>query len=75
MDAKLHIVAPASRRRKVLDEITRPVFSRIEPAPLSQICTYLSYDAVEKLFASPDLDCMKDVVLEKYAEYANDESD
>jgi len=75
MNTKLHIVAPASRRDKVLAEITRPVFSLLDPVPLSEICTYISYDGVEELAQSPDLVYMKDAVLEKYAEYAEDQSD
>src|SRR6185437_9486680 len=44
MDIKLHIVAPASRREKVFQEIKRPVFALLERGPLAESCTYLSYD-------------------------------
>lgn len=44
MNIKLHIVAPAARREKVLSEIRRPVFSLIEHQPLSQRCSYLAYE-------------------------------
>ena len=46
MDIKLHIVAPVARREKVLQELRRPVFSLLERGPLSETCTYLSYDSV-----------------------------
>jgi hypothetical protein len=72
---KLHIVAPTTRRKKVLSEITRPVFSLREPDPLSEICDYLPYDSVEQLAATPDLDCMTDAVLGKYVESADEETD
>jgi len=49
MDIKLHIVAPESRKQKVFTEILRPVFSLLERAPLSECCTFLSYDSVEEL--------------------------
>ena len=45
----LHIVAPEERKDKVFQEIRRPVFSLLEREPLSQTCSFLSYDAVEKL--------------------------
>jgi hypothetical protein len=49
MDIKLHIVAPASKREKVFQEIRRPVFSLLEKGPLAESCTYLSYDSLREL--------------------------
>ena len=49
INVSLHIVAPESRREKVFQEITRPVFSLFENFPLSERCTYLSYGSVEEL--------------------------
>ena len=42
MDIKLHIVAPEARKRKVMTEIQRPVFSLLEKGPLSEYCTLSS---------------------------------
>lgn len=70
MDIKLHIVAPEMRKQKVFTEIQRPVFSLLERAPLSECCTFLSYDAVEELLAIKHLGHVSDSILEEYAEPA-----
>ncbi|MCI8869325.1 MAG: EVE domain-containing protein [Lawsonibacter sp.] len=67
---KAHIVAPLSRRTKVLREISRPVFSLIESGPMSETCSYLSYDAVAELRSERNLQHLNDSVLEEYTEYA-----
>lgn len=67
-----HIVAPVVRRTKVLQEISRPVFSLIESGPMSESCSYLSYNAVEALRAERNLRHLNDSVLDEYAEYAQD---
>lgn len=68
MDIKLHIVAPAERREKVFQEIRRPVFSLLEKGPLSEICTFLSYEGVRELAKEKHLAHLSDDVLEEYAE-------
>jgi len=68
MDIKLHIVAPYSRREKVFQEIRRPVFSLLEKGPLSENCTYLSYDSLRELAGQKHLSHLADSVLEEYAE-------
>jgi predicted RNA-binding protein len=73
MAIKLHIVAPDSRRTKVLHEIKRPVFSLLEGRPLAKTCTYLSYDSVNEIAALPHLSHVNDSVLDEYAEEAGDE--
>jgi hypothetical protein len=45
----LFIVAPDKRRDKVMSEINRPTFSRLEPG-LNEICRFLSFAAVEEVF-------------------------
>jgi len=45
----LYIVAPDKRREKVITEINRPTFSRLEPG-LNEICRFLSFSTVEELF-------------------------
>ncbi|MBN1137745.1 MAG: hypothetical protein JXM73_14250 [Anaerolineae bacterium] len=70
MDIKLHIVAPYERRDKVFEQLQRPVFSLLERAPLSQICTFLAYDSVRQLSKLKHLRHLSDSVLEDYAEPA-----
>jgi hypothetical protein len=70
MSIKLHIVAPASKREKVFQEIRRPVFSLLEKGPLAESCTYLSYDGLRELGAERHLTHLSDSVLDEYAEEA-----
>ncbi len=70
MDIKLHIVAPSERREKVFQEIRRPVFSLLEKGPLSESCTFLSYDSVRELAQERHLAHLSDDVLDEYAEEA-----
>jgi hypothetical protein len=68
MDIKLHIVAPEGRKRKVMNEIQRPVFSLLEKGPLSEYCTFLPYSSLEEISKLPHLQHISDAVLEEYAE-------
>jgi hypothetical protein len=70
MDIKLHIVAPYERREKVFQEIRRPVFSLLEKGPLSESCTFLSYDSLRELAQQKHLVHLSDSVLDEYAEEA-----
>ncbi|HEX4054410.1 MAG TPA: hypothetical protein VHX86_09100 [Tepidisphaeraceae bacterium] len=70
INVALHIVAPESRREKVFQEITRPVFSLLETSPLSERCTYLSYGSIEELGELEYLSHITDGVLDEFAEYA-----
>lgn len=70
MNIKLHIVAPYARRDKVFQEIQRPVFSLLEEGPLSERCTFLSYDSVEELAKLKHLTHLSDSVLDEYTEEA-----
>ena len=69
---RIHIVAPLARREKVLQEITRPVFTLMTGGPLWQACSYLSYDAVRALGGERNLAHMSDTVLETYEECAQE---
>ncbi len=69
---KAHIVAPMARRGKVLQEISRPVFSLMQSGPMSESCSYLSYDAVKELGGERNLSYMHDSVLDNYADYAQE---
>ncbi len=70
MEIKLHIVAPAERRDKVFDEIRRPIFSLLERYPLSEACTFISYDSLYELAKDKHLSSLKDKVLKEYEEVA-----
>jgi hypothetical protein len=70
INISLHIVAPDARRDKVLREITRPVFSLLEGAPLLERCTYLSYSSVGEILKWEYLSHTTDSVLDEFAEYA-----
>lgn len=72
MDIRLHIVAPIPRREKVFQELRRPVFSLLDRGPLSESCTYLSYDSVRELADQPHLSHLSDSVIEEYEEEAED---
>lgn len=66
MDIRLHIVAPEERRRKVFEEIRRPVFSLIEGKPLQERCTFLSYDSIQAIAKLPHLEHVNDSILSEY---------
>lgn len=68
MDIKLHLVAPEERKRKVFEEIQRPVFSLLERGPLFEYCTFISYDNLKTLAKEKHLSSMRDKVLEDYEE-------
>ena len=70
MEIKLHIVAPQERREKVFQEIRRPVFSLLEKGPLSESCTYITYDNLRELAQQKHLAHLSDNVLDEYAEEA-----
>ncbi len=70
INVSLHIVAPESRREKVFQEVTRPVFSLLEHSPLSKRCTYLSYGSVRELVDLQYLSHTTDSVLDEFVEYA-----
>ena len=72
LNIKAHIVAPIARRGKVLQEISRPVFALMGREPMSESCSYLSYDAIKELSIERNLSHMNDSVLEDYAAYAQD---
>jgi hypothetical protein len=68
MDIRLHIVAPEERKTKVFSEIKRPVFSLLARGPLSECCSFISYDSLGELAEIEHLRHMKEHVLDEYAE-------
>ena len=47
LNIPLFLVAPEERREKVLAEVNRPTFSRLDPR-LAEICRYISFDALRE---------------------------
>jgi hypothetical protein len=45
LNIPLYIVAPDDRREKVIAEVNRPTFARLE-TPMAQICQYISFSAL-----------------------------
>ena len=70
MDIRLHIVAPAEKREKVLREIRRPVFSLLERGPLYKQCSFLPYDAIDSLANEQHLAFLSDDIIQVYEETA-----
>lgn len=75
MDIRLHIIAPEERREKVFAEIRRPVFSLLERGPLSDSCTFMTYESVRNLAKETKLQYMSDEVLQDYEESSDEESE
>ena len=73
MSIKLHLVAPESKREKVFREIRRPVFSLLEGRPLSEVCTFISYDSVKEIKGLPHGKHMTDSVIEDFEEWAEED--
>lgn len=70
MNIALHIVAPAERQEKVLDEIRRPVFSLLEHHPLAKRCSFIAYESLDEIMSLPHLTHTSDTVIEEYEERA-----
>jgi hypothetical protein len=68
LNIELHIVAPAERRKKVLGEIQRPVFTQLQTGPLKHACSFVSYEAVRDISADNHIAHLSDSVLDEYAE-------
>ena len=49
-----------------------PVFSLLDRGPLSESCTFISYDSARELAAQPRLSHLSDTVLEEYEGEAED---
>jgi hypothetical protein len=75
MDIRLPIVAPLERRDKVRKEILRPTFSLLDRGPLYQMCSFLSYSAIEQMNSLPHLEDMNASVVDRYDEAFTDEEE
>lgn len=47
LNIPLYLVAPDSRREKVMMEVNRPTFSRLKP-PLSEMCRFISFSGLKE---------------------------
>jgi hypothetical protein len=74
MDIRLHIVAPDERRDKVFKEMLRPVFSLLDRGPLSNSCTFVSYESVDAISDLKHLAHTSGTVFAEYEEKATTEA-
>lgn len=72
LDIKIHIVAPINRKDAVIKQITRPVFAVMEKGPLSELCSFISYDSLEELAKEKRLEYMTDAIIDEYSEFSED---
>jgi len=68
LDIKAHIIAPEDRKEKVLQEISRPVFTLLEKGPLNESCTFISYDSIIELAKDRRLEYMNESVINSIEE-------
>jgi len=69
MNISLHIVAPTERRDQVRREIVRPLFSVLEGGAMAERCSFLSYDAIDKILEQPNLTHMRETIIEDFEEW------
>lgn len=69
IEVKIHLVAPSSRRNEVFKQIARPVFQVMDGGPLSELCSYISYDSIYELSKEHRLEHMTDTIIDEYSEY------
>jgi hypothetical protein len=70
LNIRLHIVAPDERRDKVFREMLRPVFSLLDRGPLSDRCTFVSYDSVYAIASLEHLAHTNEGIITEYEEKA-----
>jgi len=69
---QLHIVAPADRRDKFFREMRRPVVSLLNGRPLSNTCTFISYESVRAIRSIEHLAHLNDSIIKEYEEQADE---
>ena len=65
IEIKIHIVAPDIRRSEVFKQITRPVFTVMEKGPLSELCSYISYNSIYGVVKEKRLEHMTDSIIDE----------
>ncbi|MFC1864758.1 hypothetical protein ACFLYG_02910 [Chloroflexota bacterium] len=74
LNIQAHIVAPTERKDKVIEEISRPVFTLLEKGPLSRSCTFISYESLRDIASQKFLEHMTDSVIDEYSEEASEDT-
>jgi hypothetical protein len=74
MNIRLHIVAPDERRDKVFKEMLRPVFTLLARGPLSNTCTFVSYESVDAISDLKHLSHTSETVFADFEERAEAEA-
>ena len=76
LNIPLYIVAPDDRREKVMSEINRPTFSRLDP-PMREMCSFLPFSALQTKLAqvSQFISYLKPDFIDELAEVCEDETD
>lgn len=72
IEIKIHIVAHENRRSDVFKQISRPVFAVMEKGPLSELCSYISYNSIYELANEKRLEHMTDSILDEYSEFSEE---
>lgn len=69
LNIPLYLVAPDDRREKVMAEVNRPTFYRLNP-PLSEICRFISFSGLKEQIkkASPYIKFLKPEFLDELSE-------
>jgi hypothetical protein len=65
----LYIVAPSERRNKVIAEVNRPTFARLDP-PLVELCRFISFEELREQVSSAQrfLQFLKPEFLDSFSE-------
>ena len=63
---KLHIVAAEKKWDKFYNEVNRPTFAGFHYAPLSELCTFISYESLEELMNVPHIEHSRDTIIDAY---------
>jgi hypothetical protein len=66
LDIHLYIAAPDKKWERVREEIMRPAFLKMGRKPLYSVCSFLPYSAIEEINGMPNLEHMRDTIIEKY---------
>ena len=66
INIKVHIVASEKRFAKFEKEVKRPTFQMLEPAPLSELCTFLSYESVDEILKLDYLTRFPDSIIDEF---------
>jgi len=63
---KLHIVAAEKKFDKYDNEVNRPTFAMFQFAPLSELCTFLSYESLDELMKLSHIEHSRDTIIDDF---------